>query len=178
MIRILKNKRKGFALLFAVFTAGILLLIGVSILSISLRELSISQSAKDSQLAFYAADSARECALYWDIKKAAFPYCLENGCEAPSAKKNAGQSSVVCNGNTIDLTSFHPTGNLYTFNISKFFAYGSSTDPFTEIKPMADLILSKTFVPTTGDVNSTISIQGHNTGSSGRRLERGIFQNY
>ncbi len=176
MIRIYKKNNRGFALLFAVFTASILMLIGVSIFSVSLRELAISQSSKDSQLAFYAADSARECALYWDIKQAAFPYCLGDGCESnPLIRNPAARASVTCNGNVINFIkdgNYTLIGNIYTFTISEFFKYGDDT------KPMADLILTKTFDSPTGNVNSSLSTQGHNTGPSGRRLERGILQNY
>jgi len=168
-------KRSGFALLFAVFTASILMLIGVSIFSVSLRELAISQSAKDSQLAFYAADSARECALYWDIKKAAFPFCLGSGCNP----KNEGLDNITCG-----IMNFNPMtksvyngDNTYTFgsDISPFFKYGDDT------KPMADLVLTikfNTTGPDAGNVTKQISTQGHNTGPSGRRLERGIIQTY
>ena len=185
MIRIFKKRRNGFALLFAVFTASILMLIGVSIFSVSLRELAISQSAKDSQLAFYVADSARECALYWDIKKGAFPFCLGDGC----SPKNIGTTTITCNGQTFDPNNsqyapagYNPEGNKYTFDIPEFFKYSTSTDPSVAgTKPMADLVLTKTFNksgPEAGSITSSISTQGHNTGPSGRRLERGILQNY
>lgn len=175
MIKILKNRKRGFALLFAVFTASILLLIGVSIFNVSLRELAISQSAKDSQLAFYAADSARECALYWDIKQAAFPFCLGDAC----TPKNEGKDTIICGTMTFQpkVTSVYDGAYTYTFSASPFFKYGDDT------QPMADLTLIKKFdshglVGGTGDVISTLDIQGHNTGPSGRRVERGIYQTY
>jgi len=179
MMKTYKKSNRGFALLFAVFTASILMLIGVSIFSVSLRELAISQSAKDSQLAFYAADSARECALYWDIKQAAFPYCLGDGCESnPLVRNPAARASITCNGNVINFTkdgNYTLIGNVYTFTIPEFLKYGDDT------KPMADLSLIKTFNtsgPDTNSVTSVLNTQGHNTGPSGRRLERGILQNY
>ena len=60
--------RGGFALLFSVLVASLLLTIGLSIFRIALKELSISTAARQSIHAFYAADSGRECALYWDSK--------------------------------------------------------------------------------------------------------------
>ena len=59
----------GFALLFAVLMSSLMLSIGLSIFGIAIRELSISTAARQSIFAFYAADSGRECVLYWDIKK-------------------------------------------------------------------------------------------------------------
>lgn len=64
--------RAGFVLLYAVLVASIALSVGLSIYSISLKELRISSSSRDSQLAFYAADAGTECALYWDIQERAF----------------------------------------------------------------------------------------------------------
>jgi hypothetical protein len=67
-----KNKR-GFALLFSVLLSSLLLTIGLSIFSITLKELAISTASRQSVHAFYAADSGRECALYWDIKRGEIP---------------------------------------------------------------------------------------------------------
>lgn len=62
----------GFTLLLSVLIASLLLSIGLSIFNIALKELILSSSGRDSQFAFYAADSGTECALYWDIKESAF----------------------------------------------------------------------------------------------------------
>ena len=68
-----KNKagpapRRGFALLFSVLISSLLLTIGLSILSIALKELAISTAVRQSIHAFYAADSGLEYALYHDTK--------------------------------------------------------------------------------------------------------------
>jgi hypothetical protein len=59
----------GFALLFSVLVSSLLLTIGLSIFSIALKELALSTASRQSIYAFYAADSGRECALYWDTKE-------------------------------------------------------------------------------------------------------------
>ena len=82
------NNQKGFALLFAVLMSSLLLTVGLSIFSIALKELSISTSGRQSQYAFYAADSGRECALYWDKKAGGVP-TLDGG---------EGVSGMLCNG--------------------------------------------------------------------------------
>lgn len=66
--KILENNKQGFALLFAVLVSSLLLTIGLSIFSLTLKELAISTSARQSIYAFFAADSGREKALYQDIK--------------------------------------------------------------------------------------------------------------
>lgn len=62
------HKQKGFALLFSVLIASLLLTIGLSIFSIALKEFAISTASRQSIHAFYAADSGREYALYRDIR--------------------------------------------------------------------------------------------------------------
>ena len=63
---------KGFTLLVAVLVSGVLLAIGLAIFNITIKELLLSSSGRDSQFAFYAADSGAECALYWDQKGGGF----------------------------------------------------------------------------------------------------------
>jgi hypothetical protein len=60
-----KFKEKGFTLLFAVLVSTLVLAIGASIISIALKQVILSGSARDSQFAFYAANTGVECALYW-----------------------------------------------------------------------------------------------------------------
>ncbi len=59
---------KGFTLFVALIVTSLLLAIAFSLSDIVLKQLVFSQSARESQIAFYAADSGAECALYWDRK--------------------------------------------------------------------------------------------------------------
>jgi hypothetical protein len=62
-----KNKtQKGFVILFAVLISSLVLSVGISIISISLKQIILSGSGRDSQYAFYASNSGAECAQYWD----------------------------------------------------------------------------------------------------------------
>jgi len=60
--------QKGFAVLFAVLAASMVLFVGLSIFRFTLRELVLTSQIRDSQVAFSSADSAIECALFWDKK--------------------------------------------------------------------------------------------------------------
>jgi len=170
----------GFAMLFAVLISSFLIMIGISIFSISLKEVMISTSIRDSQTAFYAADSAGECASYWDIKgvekNSVFPSCLNETCESPSTDVSP---TITCNGieNTL---SFDKDGLTYSYSGNNFFKYSSDT---TYTEPEADIKISKKFnkgtPPTSYDkIITTFDITGHNTGESGRRVERGITRSY
>jgi hypothetical protein len=61
------KRSRGFVLLYAVMTSTIILAVGVSIISIALKQLNISTVGRESQYAFYAANTGAECALYWDF---------------------------------------------------------------------------------------------------------------
>lgn len=66
------SSRRGFALLFSVLATSVLLAISASIWNLALREVTLSSFGRESQVAFYTADSAIECALYWDFVGTAF----------------------------------------------------------------------------------------------------------
>lgn len=59
-------KQRGFALLVTVIMTGIFLSVGVAISTLVSKGLQLSSIGVASQRAFYAADTAFECALYHD----------------------------------------------------------------------------------------------------------------
>ncbi len=62
------DKRAGFTILLAALVASLVLSLGVSVFSIARKSITLSTLGRDSQFAFYAADTAAECALYWDAE--------------------------------------------------------------------------------------------------------------
>lgn len=83
-----KKQPRGFTLLLAALVASIVLALGSSIFSIAKKQVTLSSIGRDSQFAFYAADTGAECALYWDIKHDAF------GASAPA-------SAIACAGEAL-----------------------------------------------------------------------------
>lgn len=65
---------RGFALLVAILIATVAVTLGVSLLDISYKQVVLTSTAKQSRIGFYAADSAMECALYYDQQVNAFSY--------------------------------------------------------------------------------------------------------
>lgn len=61
-----KNKTGGYAILFAVVIVSIISLIAIGLSNSTYKQLVLSSLANDSQVAFYQADTATECALYAD----------------------------------------------------------------------------------------------------------------
>ena len=106
----------GFVLPFSVLVSGILLSIGLGIFSITMKELAISSSGRESQFAFYAADTGGECALYWDIRHTGFT----DSVFATSTDSSVPVNPVNCNRQdmTIDASGWDPTEGWEILNSS------------------------------------------------------------
>ncbi len=66
------NTKRGFTLLLAALVASIVLALGSSIFTIAKKQITLSSLGRDSQFAFYAADTVAECALYYDVRFSSF----------------------------------------------------------------------------------------------------------
>ncbi len=150
---IIKNIKKngGFVLLFAVTLSSIVLAIALGIMNVSLNEVNFGTSARNTNEAFFAADSGAECALFNDKSPSKFP---TSGSALP----------ITCFGTT--LTPSGSNGN-FDFTLSNL---GSSNQGCTIVN------VSKTGSPTT----TIITSKGYNIGDSAcnstnpNRLERRV----
>ena len=70
----MKNTHRGFALLIAMIFMTVLLSIGITLASLGYKQEVLASSGVESQYAFYAADTALECALYADQQQDDFDY--------------------------------------------------------------------------------------------------------
>jgi Tfp pilus assembly protein PilX len=60
------NKREsGFALLMTLIVVSVVISIGLTVLDLSLKQVRLSTNARDSEIAFHAANAGMECARYW-----------------------------------------------------------------------------------------------------------------
>lgn len=64
--------KKGFTLLFTVIFISASLAISLGLSGLIMGQIQLSGTGRDSQLAFYAADTGVECARYWDGAKNSF----------------------------------------------------------------------------------------------------------
>lgn len=60
---------KGFSIFLSLLIMSIAATIAFSVFEIFYLQILMTSNIKDSQTAFYAADSGLECIYYWDIKK-------------------------------------------------------------------------------------------------------------
>lgn len=149
--------KRGFTLLIAVLVSGILLALGFAIFNIASKELTLSSSGRESQFAFYAADSGIECALYWDYQQDAF------SSTSPQQPECAGAEVTNYNVN------FDAGSGTYTTTFS--FALGPTT-----ADPCTDVTVTRNYTPT----RTTVVAAGYNTcvTTNPRRIERAIRVRY
>ena len=62
-----ENGKRGFTLLFAILVSILVLAVGASMITIALKQVILSGAGRESQFAFYAANTGVECAIYWDL---------------------------------------------------------------------------------------------------------------
>jgi len=169
----IRDTHSGFVLSFAVLISGVLLSIGLGIFTITLKELILSSTGRESQFAFYAADSGGECALYWDIRHAGFGVSVFATSSDSTLVPNG--SNVMCNSEdiTVVATGWDPNVGWTTTDVTGT----SATTQFD----MAFGNGACATVKVIKDNGATrIDSRGYNTCdlSSTRRVERGLRIRY
>ena len=154
----------GFTVLFAVIVSSLILALGLGIVAITMKEVKLSGSGRDSQLAFYAADSGSECAMYHDIVNGVFP-------TSTSPTFNLEK----CNNQIISATSTGD-GSSATTTFQMCMQYNNGV--CVKNKPCADVSVYKYMDGV--DQKTTIDARGYNTCDTAntRRLERGYSVKY
>ena len=153
---------RGIAIYIAVIITAALVLVSFSIISLSIKQVGTSAAARDSQAAFYAADSGVECAIYWDLKKgskSAFATTSGSIIACNNDVNNPSNTGIAVGGGGINATStfsltFLPNPYCVTVNVAKSY---SGAIPRTKIES-----------------------RGYNScsASNTRRVERAILVNY
>jgi hypothetical protein len=95
----INNKNiRGFTLLYSLVVIGLVLTVGSSMFSIMIKELKLAQFWRESQIAYYSAESGVECALYWGISGDIFPDGGIFSCNDDSENNNSWDTSdpAVC----------------------------------------------------------------------------------
>jgi len=108
-LRAPRYAQSGFVVLFTVLLTSIILAIAIGASGIAYKEVVLASAAKESNYAFYAADTGLECALYWDVH------------HSPSAFADNSTLSIPCDStNNINLGDplYNTAGTLYSFPLS------------------------------------------------------------
>lgn len=152
-------KNEGFVLLFAVVLSSIILSITVGVANIALKEVKFGTSARDTNYAFFAADTGVECALFNDKTPSAFPV------DGPATNIDCATTA----------TTFDSASGTYRFAIT-----GLGNDGVN----CAKVSIQKDDTTDPPNVKTKIISKGYNVGdnvcdsSSIDRIEREIEVNY
>jgi hypothetical protein len=103
------NPRAGFTLLIAALISSVVLSLGISIFEIARKQVSLSSMGRESQFAFYAADTGSECALYWDVR-----YSLFGTSTSPVFQ--SGITDPKCDGQSLNIDTTGATSYPYTIS--------------------------------------------------------------
>ena len=183
------ENQKGFTLLFAILVSILILAVGVSIINIALKQVILSGAGRESQFAFYAANTGIECALFWDLNGAVID---DNG-EAKyifpppdsAGSRRTDLDNINCSGTNITsgnsiyaqpyTTSWITETNSTTFRI----VVSNSLSGVDNILYCAEVNVRKEVV--SDAVYTTITSQGLNTcepESNARAVQRGLVLEY
>jgi len=160
----MSNQKTGFILAFSVLISSLVLSIGLGMFNITLKELILSSSSRESQLAFYAADTGGECALYWDIKGGTF-----------ATSTILGASGILCLESDITTNTIDSSPNSWIVSITDTTSYAKFRVNFTN-GACAEVTVNKDFTAP----QTTIESRGYNTCdlTDIRRVERGLIVTY
>lgn len=171
------NKKNGYTLLFSVLVASLVLAIGVSILNISKKEFMLTTSARDSAMAFYAADSGIECAAYGDQEFGSFSETTDS----PSGTLHCGEAMGAINPPPGQPATEIIAGEEYVRTFSVKFGEGDGRESCTDIAVVKKLNIN-------GSFDTIIEARGYNFGwnpstqncdvQGPRKVERGVRLTY
>lgn len=178
---------RGFVILFAVLLVSITLTISLSLFNITFKQLILSTVARDSQFAYFATDSALDCARHWDVYPKAknldgstdrpFGYLYNDGSWKFIDPKPL--STVDCGGPVIALIrGYSPDGNMYESTFTIVWESTNPSSPTTCARVQVNKYLQgiqqgKTIIRTQG-YNLYDSSNGQCPADSSRAVERAL----
>lgn len=170
-----QKKEKGFTLLFAVLLAVLVLAVGTSVINIAMKQVILTGIGRESQFAFYAANTGIECALYWDYRDLGI-FATSSLSEEPD---NETKEATSC-AEDYNLFENNGVSNLSVPDKNINYAKSSFKIEFkTPIQYCAIVSVLKKQV-NDGGINTTIESRGYNTcdENNSRRIERGLQLSY
>lgn len=122
----LRREERGFALLMTLIVVTIVIAIGLTVLDLSTKQVRLAANARDSEIAFHAANAGMECARYWRNQSSVL---MESGA-AISPTCFTGGSLFSNNKTTISSDS---NGAVYKYDYSFTWAGGNRCSEITTL---------------------------------------------
>jgi hypothetical protein len=158
-----EQKNAGFTLILAALVASIVLALGTAIFRLAQKEVALSSLGRDSQFAFYAADTGAECALFWDIRYRFFSTTSPDGVEPQCDAQPLCDKPSEC-----VRSSEYPQTMAFDFEPN---GYCASVSVYKEVVPGTNAV--KTVVRADG-----FSTTCDNVPTSARALQRSVELHY
>jgi hypothetical protein len=161
------KKDKGFAMLFTVLIVSLMLAIGLGISDITFKQAVLSGLARDSQAAFYQADSGVECGMYYTNGPTGDQFPKGTlATEDPNNPQQAAATHQLNCGNSVATL-------LLDQSYTDYFVYQEQVSSGNQ--PCFTVIFDKSTDPT----KTSISSRGFSTcQSTARQVERGLNVTY
>lgn len=119
--------RTGFALIMSLLVVSVIITAGLTILDISIKQVRLSGSAKDSEIAFSATTSGLECARYWRRVRSNQMENTNGGTpDAATSLTCFGVSATPSSPSGTELTGVSNGGRAYVYDYE--FSWGSGVD--------------------------------------------------
>jgi Tfp pilus assembly protein PilX len=163
---IVRKNNSGIAIYMAVVVTAALSLVALAIINLTIKQMSISNTSRDSQAAFYAADSGVECALFWDLKNTDVTNSGKSAFGTSSAAQN-----ITCNNQSKAISVVNLATTTFSFTLPN--------------NSCVTVGVFKTYLA--GVPKTQIAAKGYNAGtvsgssctsSNARRVERAIYVSY
>jgi hypothetical protein len=150
------NAQAGFAMLFTVVIISIILALALGIADVTFKQTILSELARDSQLAFYQADSGVECGLYYDLSVGQFPR---------GSAIAVAPNQITCGSNTASFVS----SQSYT----DYFVYAE------DVANQANPCFTITFDKASDPIKNSVSTRGYSSCQSNpKQVERALNVTY
>jgi len=154
----INSKNRGVTLLIAITITASLILVSVGMVNLALRKAFLVSASRDSQFAFYAADTGIECAIYWDVKNPS----------GYSAFATSTTSTIFCNQDALNSNNPIPA------------IVGGPSSPSFVLTFLPDPYCARVTVTKFDNGTTRIESRGYNTcdATSPNRVERAVRVTY
>ena len=163
-----KPQQRGFTLLLAALIASIVLALGASIYEIAQKEVQLSSIGRDSQFAFYTADTIAECALYWDFRFSYFATSSPANVVAPDPRCDT-QSLLPFNPDRPVSQPYYP----YTMTSQKINLFQDSAP---EGGYCGQVSVTKSLDPVTNAIRTVIHADGYSVACAALSTSATVLQ--
>lgn len=143
-------------MLFTVLVISIILSISLGISDITYKQTLLSNLTKNSQLAFYQADSGVECGLYYDLTQGQLP---------SGTRVDEAPLQIACGGNTASLVTNQSNTDYFVYQ-----------EDIGDTRPCYSITFDKTFSTSTKNI---VSSRGFSScQANAQQVERGLSVSY